>query len=190
MILLHGRGASADDILSLAEHFMREDVAYLAPDAAGHTWYPLPFMNPVERNEPYLSSALRLIGTTVKSVEAEGVPADRIVILGFSQGACLTSEYAARNARRYGGIVALTGGLIGAEVRRENYRGDFAGTPALIGSSDVDPHIPLPRVRETTAVLKSLGAAVDERIYPGMGHTANADEVAWVGALLDRVAAG
>ncbi len=190
MILLHGRGASADDILGLAEHFMRDDVAYLAPDAAGHTWYPYPFIQPVERNEPYLSSALKLVDTIVQSIEAQGIPAERIIILGFSQGACLSTEYATRNARRYGGVAALTGGLIGAEVNQANYRGDFAGTPVLLGSSDVDPHIPLARVHETKAVMESLGAAVDERIYPGMPHTVNGDEVAWVKALLEVVAAG
>ena len=189
MILLHGRGASAEDILSLAEHFAADDVAYLAPQAAGHSWYPFSFMAPAERNEPYLSSALGLVDAIVKTVEAEGVAAERIVLLGFSQGACLAAEYAARHARRYGGLVALTGGLIGAELRNENYRGDFAGTPALIACSDVDPHIPLTRVRETTSVLKALGAAVDERIYPGLGHTVNADEMARVRGMIG-VAAG
>ena len=140
------------------------------------------------QNEPYLTSALGLVDTIVRSVEAEGVPAERIVLFGFSQGACVAAEYAARHARRHGGVVALTGGLIGAELRRKNYRGDFAGTPALIGCSDVDPYIPLARVRETTAVMKSLGAAVDERIYPGLGHTVNADEVARVQAMLELVA--
>jgi len=188
MILFHGRGASAGDILSLSEHFAVDNVAYLAPEAAGHSWYPFSFLAPAVQNEPYLTSALGLVDTIIRSVEAEGVPAERIVLFGFSQGACVAAEYAARHARRYGGVVALTGGLIGAELRRENYRGDFAGTPALIGCSDVDPHIPLARVRETTAVMKSLGAAVDERIYPGLGHTVNADEVARVRAVLELVA--
>jgi len=187
MVLLHGRGASAEDILSLAQHFYRDDVAYLAPDAAGRTWYPFPFTVAVERNEPHLGSALGVVHSIVRSLEGQGVPAEKIVLLGFSQGACLVMEYSARQARRYGGIVALSGGLIGAEVRASTYAGDFAGTPVLIGCSDVDPHIPLARVHETATVFRSLGADVDERIYPGFGHSVNADEVGRVKEMLDGV---
>jgi predicted esterase len=188
MILLHGRGASAEDILSLAQHFYRDDVAYLAPDAAGHTWYPFPFTAPVERNEPYLSSALGLVHAIVGSVEEQGVPAERIMLFGFSQGACLATEYSARHARRYGGVVALSGGLIGADVTQNNYAGEFAGTPVLLGCSDVDPHIPVARVRDTAAIFRSLGAEVDERIYPGFGHSVNEDEVGRIKEMLDAVA--
>jgi predicted esterase len=188
MILLHGRGASAEDILSLAQHFYRDDVAYIAPDAAGHTWYPLPFTASVEQNEPYLSSALGLVHAIIHSVEEQGVPAERIVLLGFSQGACLATEYTARHARRYGGVAALSGGLIGAEVKAGNYRGDFGGTPVFIGCSDVDPHIPVQRIRDTSATLRVLGAAVDMRIYPNFGHSVNEDEVSRVKEMLDAVA--
>jgi predicted esterase len=189
MVLLHGRGASAEDILSLAQHFYRDDVAYVAPDAAGHSWYPLPFTAPVEQNEPHLGSALGLVHAIVHALEEQGVPAEKIVLLGFSQGACLATEYSARQARRYGGIVALSGGLIGAEVKAGNYRGDFGGTPVFIGCSDVDPHIPVKRVRDTAAIFRSLGAEVDERIYPDFGHSVNEDEVGRVKAMLDAVAA-
>jgi predicted esterase len=189
VILLHGRGASAEDILSLAQHFYRDDVAYIAPDAAGHTWYPLPFTAPVEQNEPYLGSALRLVHAIVHSLEGQGVPAERIMLLGFSQGACLALEYSARQPRRYGGVVGLSGGLIGVNVMQNNYAGDFAGTPVLLGCSDVDPHIPVQRISETSAILRALGAGVDMRIYPDFGHSVNEDEVSRVKEMLDAVAA-
>jgi predicted esterase len=183
-ILLHGRGASAEDILGLADQFSATDIAYLAPQAAGSTWYPNSFLAAIQQNEPWLGSALRVVAGLVDQLQQAGVPSDRLVVMGFSQGACLTLEFAARHARRYAGAVAFTGGLIGPEGTPRDYAGNFNGTPVFIGSSDVDPHVPLERIRESTAVLRRMGAIVDERIYPRMGHTINADELEAVDALL------
>jgi predicted esterase len=183
-ILLHGRGASADDILGLSHQFSATDVAYLAPQAADSTWYPYSFLVPTARNEPWLGSALRMIAGLVEDCAQQGVPAERLVVMGFSQGACLTLEFAARHPRRYAAVIAFTGGLIGPPDTPRDYAGDFAGTPIFIGSSDVDPHVPLERVRESTAVFRRMGGRVDERIYPRMAHTINADELQAVDALL------
>jgi predicted esterase len=183
-ILLHGRGASADDILRLADQFRASDIAYLAPQAARSTWYPYSFLAPVQQNEPWLGSALRLIAGQAEELEQQGIPPERLVVMGFSQGACLTLEFAARHPRRYAAVVAFTGGLIGPPGTPRNYVGDFSGTPIFIGSSDVDPHVPLDRVRESSDVFRRMGASVDERIYPKMGHTINADELAAADALL------
>ena len=188
MITIHGRGANAADILSLAQVFERPDVAYLAPEAAGHTWYPRPFVSPREANEPNLSSALNVIAGLLATLAGEGVGAERVILLGFSQGACLALDFAARNPRRYGGVAALSGGLIGSEIRPQDFSGSLDGTPVFIGCSDVDPHIPLRRVEESAAVCQALGAEVTARIYRGMGHTINEDEVAEVQKLIDRVA--
>ena len=177
MILLHGRGANATDILSLAELFERSDIAYLAPEAAGNNWWPHAFLAALARNEPYRSSALGVVTGLLARLREEGVPAECVVLAGFSQGACLALEFAARNPRRYGGIVAFSGGLMGSEVNPEAYRGSLEGTPVFMGCSDVDPHIPLRRVEETAEVLRRLGGEVTVRIYPGMGHTINEDEV-------------
>lgn len=187
VVLLHGRGATAEGILGLADELGTEGVAYLAPQASGNTWYPLGFLAPMEANEPALSSALRLLGEVVDGVEQAGVPSERIVLAGFSQGACLTLEYAARNARRYGGIVGFTGGLIGPPGTARTYDGDFADTPVLLGSSVPDPHVPWERVEETAVVLERMGATVDMRGYPGMPHTINADEIAAARAIVRRV---
>lgn len=195
VVTLHGRGDSAEGILRLTEVFAQPEVAYLAPQAAGHTWYPHSFLAPLARNEPHLSSALAAVGRVVERIGAH-VPPERTVLLGFSQGACLASEFAARNARRWGGIVALSGGLIGSgerageeppEDKTFSYEGDLAGTPAFLGCSDVDPHIPLRRVEQTAEALEALGAEVEMRIYPGMGHTVNEDEVRFVRGLLARL---
>lgn len=183
-ILLHGRGASAADIIGLSTECGAQDVAYLAPQAAGHTWYPYSFLAPIEQNEPSLSSAMRVIARLISDIGAQGVAPDRVALIGFSQGACLTLEFAARHAQRFAAVVALTGGLIGPDGTPRDYTGFFSGTPAFIGSSDVDAHVPLARVRESTAVLRRMGAIVDERIYAGMGHTVNRDEVVAVKALL------
>jgi phospholipase/carboxylesterase len=177
MILLHGRGASAEGMLSLAEVFAQRDIACLAPQAAGGSWYPYSFLAPIERNEPSLSRSLETIGTLIADVSAQGVGAERLVLLGFSQGGCLALEFAARNARRYGAIIGLSAGLIGPEGTPRAYDGSLAGTPVFLGCSDVDAHIPLWRVRESSRVLSGLGAGVTERIYPGMGHTINDDEI-------------
>jgi predicted esterase len=184
VILAHGRGSSADDMLGLAREFSADDVSYLAPEAAGHTWYPYAFLAPIEKNEPYLSSALRRLGELVQEVASEGVDAERIVLMGFSQGACLSLEFAARHARRYAGVVALSGGLIGPPGTPRTYPGSFDGTPVFLGCSDIDPHIPLERVHESTEVFRRMAAAVDERIYPRMGHTVNGDEIGAVEGIL------
>jgi phospholipase/carboxylesterase len=176
MILAHGRGASAADIMLLASEFKHPGFAYLAPQAAGSAWYPLPFTAPIESNEPYLSSALDVLASLLESVEGH-VALGRVVLLGFSQGACLTLEFAARHARRYGGVVGLSGGLIGPDGTPRDYPGDFLHTPVFLGCSDIDPHIRKDRVVDAAEVFKRMGADVDVRLYPGMGHTVNADEI-------------
>lgn len=183
-ILLHGRGGSADDMLGVSREFSATDVAYVAPQAAGHSWYPYSFLAPLQQNEPGLSSGLRVIASLFDDLESRGVPTDRVVLIGFSQGACLMLEFVARHARRYAAVAALSGGLIGPPNTRRDYAGSFDGAPIFIGCSDVDAHVPLERVRESTEVLTGMGAVVDERIYPGMGHTVNQDELAAVDAML------
>jgi phospholipase/carboxylesterase len=183
MILVHGRGASAADIMTIGAELMQPGFAYLAPQAAGNTWYPYPFTAPMESNEPYLSSALEVVATVVISVE-ESIPAERIVLLGFSQGACLTLEFAARHARRYGGVVGLSGGLIGPDGTPRDYPGNFAGTRTFLGCSDVDPHIPKERVIASGEVLERMGAMVTIRLYPGMPHTVNAEEIRTVNEMI------
>jgi len=183
-ILLHGRGASAQDILGLARQFTVRDVAYVAPQAAESTWYPYSFLAPLQQNEPWLGSALHVVSNLAEDLGQRGVAPDRIAVIGFSQGACLTLEFVARHARRYAAAIAFTGGLIGPPGTPRNYAGDLGGTPVFIGSSDVDSHVPLERVQESTAVLRRMGADVDERIYPQMGHTINADELAAADAVL------
>lgn len=184
VLMVHGRGASADSILELAGEFERPELAYVAPQAAGSTWYPYSFLAPTERNEPGLSSALGLLEGILAKLESEGIPPERTVLLGFSQGACLSVEFAARHARRYAGVVAFSGGLIGPPGTPREYPGSFDGTPVFLGCSDVDPHIPKERVDESAEVLRRMGAQVTERIYPGMPHTVNQDEVDWVRDLL------
>ena len=185
-ILLHGRGGSADDMLGLSRELGRSDVAYLAPQASGQTWYPYPFLAPIEQNEPGLSSALRLITSLLDRLQQQAVSPDRIVLLGFSQGACLALEFAARHARRYAALVGLSGGLIGPPGTPRNYEGTFDGTPVFMGCSDIDAHIPLERVQESAAVFRRMAADVDERIYPGLGHTVNRDELDAIDALLAK----
>ncbi len=177
MILLHGRGATAEDILLLAHELDHPDFAYLAPQAAGYTWYPNSFLAPIPQNEPGISSGIALIGQLVDETIAAGVPQERIVIAGFSQGACLGLEYVARNAGRFGGVLGFSGGLIGPDGTPRDYQGSLDGTPVFLGCSDVDFHIPKQRVEETAAVLGDLGAAVTMRFYPGMGHTIIQDEI-------------
>lgn len=189
MIMAHGRGATAEGILELAAEVDPGGVAYLAPQAAENTWYPLSFLAPLTANEPWLSSALAFLRAVLERVTSAGVPAERVVLLGFSQGACLTLEFAARNARVYGGVVGLSGGLIGPPGTPRSYPGRLDGTPVFLGCGDVDPHIPEARVRESDEVLSRMGARVTTRIYPGMGHTVNRDEIAWVRDLLETVAA-
>ncbi len=184
LILTHGRGATAESILSHAPLLGAGDLAWLAPQAAGNSWYPYSFLSPIPQNEPGISSALQVLADLVAHIESEGIPANRITLLGFSQGACLTLEFAARNPRRFGALVGLSGGLIGPDDTPRTYPGSLDGTPVFLGCSDVDAHIPLARVHESATVLTRLGAAVDERIYAGMGHLVNDDEIAAVRGLL------
>lgn len=177
VIAIHGRGADAADIINLAGEVAPPGVIILAPNAAGQTWYPYRFIEPIARNEPFLSSALGLIDQLFTRLAEAGIPAGRVALLGFSQGACLALEYAARNAQRYGAVIGYSGGLIGPIGQTFSYPGSLDGTPVFIGCSDVDAHIPVNRVKETADVMTGLGAAVDLRIYPGMGHTVNQDEI-------------
>jgi predicted esterase len=183
VVAVHGRGASASDILSLAGELALDDVAFVAPEAAGHTWYPYSFLAPMPDNQPYLDSALALLDRIVADLARE-TPHPRIGLMGFSQGACLSLEYAARHARRFAAVAGLSGGVIGPPGTPRGYSGSMDGTPVFLGCSDVDPHIPLQRVHETAEVYRRLGAAVDERIYPRMGHLVNRDEIDAVRALL------
>jgi phospholipase/carboxylesterase len=187
VILLHGRGASAEDILGLASALKQPGLAYLAPQAAAHTWYPESFLAPREENEPWLSSALDKVGSAVASIEAAGIPRDRIVIAGFSQGACLTTEFVAENPARYAGMIVFTGGLIGpldADLRHE---GDLAGTPALLLSGDPDPHVPWQRVADSAKELERMGAKVEAVRYAGRPHTISSDEIVLVQAFMAGV---
>jgi phospholipase/carboxylesterase len=177
LIMLHGRGAQASDILSLAPHLQVSDYALVAPQATNYTWYPYSFMANPNHNEPWLSSALDVVGEVVKDIEAAGIPKENIYFLGFSQGACLTLEYVTRNATKWGGVVAFTGGLIGDVLYTEKYKGDFAGTPVFIGTSDPDPHVPVRRVQDSTRILQGLHANVTEKVYPNMGHTVSQGEI-------------
>jgi predicted esterase len=177
MVLLHGRGANAEDILSLSAHLTQPGLAFLAPQAEGYTWYPNRFILPVEQNEPYLSGALAKVESIVKMVEAHGIPPEKIFMGGFSQGACLASEYVIRNPKRYGGLLVFSGGYIGPLNGAREPSGHLQDTPVFIGCSDNDPHIPLQRVYETTSLLRAMGAQVTENIYPNMGHTINEDEI-------------
>jgi predicted esterase len=187
VILVHGRGDSAAGILSLTDEFDQSDIAWIAPQAAGHAWYPASFLAPIERNEPALSSALHVIDGLVRDAERRGVETARIVLCGFSQGACLVSEYAARNPRRYGGVVALSGGLIGPPGVPRADAGTFDRMPALFACSEDDPFIPLARVQESIATFRRLHASVDDLIYPGASHSINADAISAVAALLHGV---
>jgi predicted esterase len=185
LIAIHGRGAGAEDIIALAKEVAPSNVAILAPQAAENTWYPYRFLEPTERNEPYLSSALRVVADLVAHLEERGIPAERVALLGFSQGACLALEAAARNPRRYAGVIGFSGGLIGPPGTSFDYAGSLESTPVFIGSSDVDAHIPKERVEESAVALDRLGAAVDVRLYPGMGHTVNRDELEAARSILE-----
>ena len=186
MILLHGRGASGEDIMTIATEVHHPGWAYLAPQAAGSAWYPNPFTAPLESNEPYLSAALDMISNLVERVEST-VPAQRIMLLGFSQGACLTLEWAARHARHFGAVIGLSGGLIGPDGTARDYPGDFDRTAVFLGCSDVDPYIQKDRVVEAADVFKRLGADVTLRFYPGMGHMVGAEEIAIVRSLVESI---
>jgi len=187
MVLVHGRGATARSIVKMGQEVHQDGLALLAPQAAGNTWYPNSFLAPVEDNEPGRSSGLQAISDAIETATDAGVPLESVVLLGFSQGACLASEYVARNPQRYGGLVALSGGLIGDSVDPTAYQGDIEETPVFIGCSDVDPHIPLERVEATTEAFERLDGEVDERIYAGMGHGVNDEEIEAVAELVVNV---
>jgi len=190
VILVHGRGATAESILTLADEIDRPDASWLAPQAANYTWYPFSFLAPLEQNEPGLTSALALLSELVAKVEEAGIPKHKIVLAGFSQGACLSLEFAARNPARYGGVVALSGGVIGPELDNERYQGDMKQTPVFLGCSDYDHHIPEERVHESADLFERLGARVTKKIYTGLGHTVNDDELNHFRNILDEVLAG
>lgn len=187
VILVHGRGATADGMLGLADELGREDLAYLAPQAVGHTWYPQSFLAPREANEPWLSSGLALLDRMVQDLERAGVGPERVALVGFSQGACLILESVARHPRRYGAVAALTGGLIGPPGDPRGPDGDLDGTPVFLGSGDPDPHVPWGRVEETAELFRAAGAEVELERYPGRPHTVSRDEVERVGELLGRM---
>lgn len=177
LILLHGRGGSAEDIISFASYLNVKDFTLLAPQATNNTWYPYSFLMPPSQNEPWLSSALDLLKGLLDDLYSKGIPSENIFFTGFSQGACLTLEFVTRNANKYGGVAAFTGGLIGDKIYKGNYKGDFDGTPFFIGTSNPDPHVPVERVYATTNILKDMNASVTEKIYNNMGHTINQDEI-------------
>ncbi|MGB7528115.1 alpha/beta hydrolase [Sphingobacterium cellulitidis] len=177
LIMIHGRGGSARDIMGLSEYLNVQDYLLIGPEADQNTWYPNSFIAPVSSNQPKLDIALELIQQAVDLAKSKGITTDNIYILGFSQGACLTLEYSTRNAMKYGGIIAFTGGLIGEELNLENYSGDFEGTKVFIGTSDPDFHVPVERVQESSKLMEKLGAVVNEKIYPNMGHTISQNEI-------------
>ena len=190
MIMVHGRGATAESILTLTAEFdpaITEQFAFLAPQAARNTWYPQSFLAPIEQNEPGISSGIAWLADLVAQIEDAAIPRERIMLLGFSQGACLSLEFVARHAQRYGGVAGLSGGLIGPDGTPRDYEGNLAGTPIFLGCSDVDFHIPKQRVVETAEILEQLGADVTMRLYRGMGHTVNHDEIEFVGRMMERV---
>jgi predicted esterase len=190
ILMVHGRGASAEDILTLTDQLAQPGFAFIAPQAAGNTWYPNRFLAPLSNNEPWLSSALAFLSDTLTQIATYGIPLERTILLGFSQGACLTLEYAARNARRYGGLVGFSGALIGPDDTPRNYPGSLDGTPVFLGCSDVDPHVPKDRVHQTAEVLQRVGGDLTERLYPNMEHTINQDEIDFVRALMEKLVPG
>lgn len=177
LIMLHGRGSDAANILELANDFPVTDFAFIAPQATNHSWYPYSFLAPPIQNEPWLSSAISMLNNVVRDLNLLGIASNHLYFMGFSQGACLALEYTARNAVKYGGIVAFTGGLIGDKIETENYKGDFLGTPVFIGTSDPDPHVPVERVNASAEIMENMHAVVTKKIYKNMGHTINEDEI-------------
>ena len=184
LIMVHGRGATADDILSLSKYLELKNFSLVAPQAPGYTWYPHSFLVPQSQNQPHLDRSLSIIEKIVADAISKGVDEKNIFFLGFSQGACLSLEYTARHAKKWGGVVAFTGGLIGDTLQTENYKGNFAGTPIYIGTSDPDPHVPLSRVHETEKVLNAMGANVTVDVFKNMGHTINETEITKANTIL------
>ena len=189
LVMIHGRGGTAEDILSLADHLQVNDYTLVAPQATNNSWYPNSFLAIPTSNEPWLTGALALISTAVKELTDAGLSKENIYFLGFSQGACLSLEFVARNAHKYGGVVAFTGGLIGDKIYPANYSGDFDQTPIFIGTSNPDPHVPVERVHATVNILKNMNAAVTEKIYANMGHTINQDEIELANILVFKATA-
>ena len=189
MVLVHGRGASPDDILMLREEWSAAGFAFVAPQAAGSTWYPYSFLAPLEQNEPHLSSGIALLRAIVDELGDRGIPAERQILLGFSQGGCLVLELAGRLARRWAGVAGVSAGLIGPPGRRWGFEGSLGQTPVFLGCSDTDPHIPRERVEESAAELRRIGGKVELRIYPALGHTINRDELAHVQNMIDGLPA-
>jgi phospholipase/carboxylesterase len=185
LVMLHGRGDSAGNFIGLARTLDLSDFAVIALQANQNTWYPYSFLAPLSSNQPYLDESLRKIKELTKELYDQGYSSDQIYFLGFSQGACLALEFTARNAKKYGGVIAFTGGLIGEELSYHEFEGDFEHTPVFIGSSDHDPHVPEQRIEESVSIIKEMGAAVDKVIYPGMGHTINQEEIAKAKAILN-----
>lgn len=185
MVMLHGRGATAESILTLSASLSAPDFAYLAPQAGNNSWWPYSFLADISKNEPGISSAMQAVEDVLQRVSAGGVPPERTVLLGFSQGACLAAEFAARHAQRFGAVVSLSGGLIGPDGTPRNYTGSLTGTPVFLGCSDIDAHIPAERVRLSAQILEQLGGSVDMRLYPGMGHTINEDELDAVRSIIE-----
>lgn len=186
MIMIHGRGATAASILELANHLAVDDFSVLAPSATAHTWYPFSFMAPVTQNEPGISTAMTVIDEMVQDVLDAGIDKENLYLLGFSQGACVAGEYAARHTAKYGGIFMLSGGLIGQRLDRSNYQGNFEQTPILLGCSDSDAHVPLQRVKESSQIFREMGASVTERIYPNAPHTVFEDEIRIINEILSH----
>ena len=180
LIMLHGRGATAEDIISLSDHFRLLNTHVIAPQATNNAWYPYSFLAPRQQNEPWLSSALHVLNEILRDVILEKIKSQQVFILGFSQGACLALEFATQNAQPFGGVIAFTGGLIGDVLQEENYRGNFQKTKVFIGNSDKDPHVPMARSKESKRIMEKLDAEVTLKIYPGMPHTINDDELNWV----------
>ncbi|NGP89272.1 alpha/beta hydrolase [Fodinibius halophilus] len=187
MIMLHGRGATAKSILSLSDEFAQPDVRYLAPQADTHTWYPHPFTDPLTKNQPQLSSALQAVSKLIKQMNNEGIPNEKIVLLGFSQGACLALEYTARYPQRMGGIIGLSGGLIGEKIDPTHYTGDLQDTPVFIGVGTNDHHLPMARIHQSAKILRQQGANVTKKLYPDTGHKVVEDEIKIVRGLLSKI---
>lgn len=190
LIMIHGRGGSAQDILSLSQHLEVTGYALLAPQATQHTWYPQSFMAPVMQNEPWLSSALENVDQTVSRVLQAGIKSENIYFFGFSQGACLMLEYLVRNGQQYGGAAAIIGGVIGEEIERSNYQGDFQKTPIFIGTSDPDFHVPVERVYATEHILREMNADVTVKIYDNFGHSINQGELDYANTLVFDASSG
>lgn len=177
LLMLHGRGASAEDIIGLANYFPLQNAHIIAPQATNNAWYPYSFLAPLQNNEPWLSSAIDLLNNILSNVLDAGIQSQQVYVLGFSQGACLTLEFAARNAMKFGGVISFTGGLIGEQLNEKIYKGNFNGTKVFIGNSDKDPHVPLQRSEDSKMLMEKLGAQVTLKVYPNMPHTINQDEI-------------